>query len=191
MLRCTEIGVNALRMHRAIGNSRRCAVTDQFVQKALCDKFRVLLIGKFLLCHECIGVEPFEKIGGIGRNNLRLRIMDMRIDEAGQDEMWPMIGNLYVAACFSAYLGIISEARDAAIFDKHSTIFDIAIGLTVIQTLRFVTKGQHAATDEKFAHYYFAPAVADSYQEASSLRSSLLTPVTLAGGMAWDRPACK
>src|SRR5690606_324354 len=104
------------------------------------------------------------QIGCIGSDDLCLRIMDMRIDEAGENQVRAMVGDFYVAACLATYFSIISKTQDAAILNQNGAVFDIAVCGVVIEALRLVTKGQHAAADQKLGHQigpYFWPCVAD------------------------------
>ncbi len=52
------------------------------------------LVAELLLLDEGVGVEPFEQRAGIGADHLHLREMDMRIDEAGQDQVRPVVDDL-------------------------------------------------------------------------------------------------
>ncbi|ENT02637.1 hypothetical protein B989_00639 [Brucella sp. 56/94] len=133
-------------------------MADQLVKKVFRDEFGVLFVGKFLLGHKCIGVEPFQKIGSIGSHDLRLRIMDMRVDEARHNEVRAVIGEFHIRARFTADLGIVAKAQDTAVFDQNRTVFDIAIGMAVIEALRLVTKSQHTAADEKLCHSVLVPS---------------------------------
>ncbi len=140
MLRSAEIGIRALGMHGTISD-RRGGAGGSTRQKVFRDKFGVLFVGKFLLGHKCIGVEPFQKIGSIGSHDLRLRIMDMRVDEARHNEVRAVIGEFHIRARFTADS---RHSRQGAGYGRFSTrtalLFDIAIGMAVIEALRLVTK---------------------------------------------------
>ncbi len=71
----------------------------------------MLLVGEFLFSDERIGVEPLQQIGCVGSDYLRLRIMDMRIDETGQNQVRAMVGDIDVATSLGTDFSIVSRRR--------------------------------------------------------------------------------
>ena len=74
-------------MRRAIGDRRGGAVARQFVEEEFGDACCVHRIAEFLFLDEGVFLEPFEELRAVGRDHLGLRIMDMRVDKAGHDEL--------------------------------------------------------------------------------------------------------
>ena len=67
-------------------------------------------IGEFLLLDEGVFLQPFEQLRAIGRDHLRLRIVDMGVDESGQNQR---VGVMFDRAAAGSR-GISSAAGPAA-----------------------------------------------------------------------------
>ena len=102
-----------------------------------------------------------------------------------------VINNLRLRACNQSEGRIFTGLDDLAILDQNRTIVEIAIGGLIVDAFRLVDKCQHAAAQKQFAHCTVPPLTVVSYQLASRRRSSSVMPLTLAGGMACDLPACR
>ena len=83
-------------MDGAIDHRRRRAPAEQLVEKERGDRRAMGGIGELLLLDEGVVVQPVEQLRAVGADDARLRIMDMRVDEAGQDEPAGMIVDVRV-----------------------------------------------------------------------------------------------
>ena len=79
-----EEGVDRFRMDRAIDHRRRRALAEQFVEEEAGDCVGMRGIGELLLLDERVFLQPLEQLRAIGADDPRLRIVDMRVDEARQ-----------------------------------------------------------------------------------------------------------
>ena len=73
-------------MHSAIDHRGRGAGAKQFVEKELGPACAMRGIGEFLLLDKSIVLQPVEELRPVGADDLGLRIVDVRVDEAGHDE---------------------------------------------------------------------------------------------------------
>src|SRR6218665_1604339 len=117
--------------------------------------------------------------------------MQMRVDQAGQDEVRPVVGALHAGTGNPVDIGMVADSGDLAVADQNRPILHGEVGCGIIDALGLIDEGQQAATDQEFVHRFFPPFTTVSYQATSSLRSSSVTAVTLAGGIACERPACR
>ena len=85
LMRLGEEGFGRLLVHRAIGGDRRRAVADHLVEEQPRDAAAVLGVAELRLFREGVVVQPVEQFGAVGGDDLHLREMHMRVDEAGQD----------------------------------------------------------------------------------------------------------
>ena len=60
-------------------------------------------------------VQPVEQFGAIGGDDLHLREMHMGVDEAGQEEMRPVVDHLDAVAGLRRDLGIGADGGDLAV----------------------------------------------------------------------------
>ena len=75
-----------IRMRRAVGKRRGGAVARQLVEEKFGVARGVRGIGEFLLFDEGVFLQPFEELRAIGGDHLRLRVVDMGVDESGQNQ---------------------------------------------------------------------------------------------------------
>src|SRR5690606_36771908 len=135
------------------------------------------------------GVQPFEKLRTVGSDRLSLREVQMRVDKARQNEVRPMIGHLEIGASKLTDVSMIACVHHLAATHEDGTVLEVAIGGRVVDALRLGDEGQLPSADQEFTHWVVSPLTALSYHATKSLRSSSETWVTLAGGMACERPA--
>lgn len=189
-------GVGGGFVHGAIGSGRGGAVAQQLVIKMRGDALGMGALDEAAFFREGIGVQPFQQIGGIGADDLHLREMQVHVDEAGHDEMRPVVFFLDVFRRCVANIGVFANGGNPAVFEKQAAILDIEVALRIVDRERRAAEAQQAATQQNHAHSVFpsafpAPETALSYQAVSTLRSSGVMAVMLPGGMAWLRLACK
>jgi hypothetical protein len=89
-----EEGFGRLAMHRAIDRSRRRPVRQQLVEQEARQHLGLALMRQLLLLDEGVLVEPLHQLGAIGRDHLRLRHVQMRIDEARHDQIRAVVDDL-------------------------------------------------------------------------------------------------
>lgn len=183
-------------MHGAIGGGGGGAVAQKLIVKMRGDALGMCGFDEAAFFREGVGVQPFEKIGGIGTDDLHLREMQVHVDKARHDEMRPVILFLDLFRCLLANIGVFADGGDLAVFEQQAAILNVEIALRIVDGERRAAEAQQAATQQYHAHSVFPSAfpVSDtalSYQAVSTLRSSGVMAVMLPGGMAWLRPACK
>jgi hypothetical protein len=77
-------------------------------------------VGEALFFDEGVGVEPFEQVGGVAGGHLHLREVNMRVDEAGHQQMRPMINDLDVRWRLRGDIPIGAGSDDQAVFDSNA-----------------------------------------------------------------------
>ncbi len=82
-----EKGVHRFWPHRAIDRRCRCALTNEFVEKETRDDVGMLRVRELLLFHKRVFLQPVEQLRAVGADHARLRIVNMRVDEAGQNQL--------------------------------------------------------------------------------------------------------
>jgi hypothetical protein len=78
--------------------------------------------------------------------------MHMRVDEAGQDEMRPVVDAFCARSGLGRHVGIGPGGDDLAIVDQQPTILLIAVGGVVVRIIRPAQEGQRAAAKKYLAH---------------------------------------
>ncbi len=84
-------------------------------------------IGKALLFHEGVARQPFHELRTIGGDHLRLRQMDMGIDEARADEMRAMVDKLCPRRQAGQQRGCLPTADDQALLHHQQAVSDEAM----------------------------------------------------------------
>ncbi len=82
-----EERVDRLGVDGAIDARRRRALAEQLVEEEARHRLAVAEIGEFLLLDEGVFLQPIEKLRAVGADDAGLGIMDVRVDEAGHDEL--------------------------------------------------------------------------------------------------------
>ena len=157
-------------------------MADEGVVKLHRHRISMALLGEFLLFDEGVGIEPFQQRSSIGRHHLALHIMQMQIDETGQDQVGAMIDDLGPGKIGR---GEIAHGNHLAVLDADRAVREIEIALGIVEVLRRAVKTQHPTAQNGPAHE-FAPS---RYHSTSSARSASVISVRLPGGMAWLQPA--
>jgi len=183
-----KIRIDRLRMHAAIGRGRGRTMPDQLVEEARSDARGVPGITELLLLDEGVGVEPFEQVRRIRADHLHLRHMDVRIDEARQDQVRPVIDHRMMRRRFGVELADHDDLAIAA--DDDRAVLDVTIARRIIEPLRLRDKAQHPPAE----HLHVGRIVrheplASRYHCTISARSAGVISLTLPGGMAVENPA--
>ena len=93
LLRRFEERVDGVRVHRAETRDGRGAIAQALVQENFRDGACVRAIGELLLGDECVLLEPVEQLFAVCADDLRLRVVDVAIDESRQHER---IGSVFL-----------------------------------------------------------------------------------------------
>ncbi|MCY1242367.1 hypothetical protein D9M72_553250 [compost metagenome] len=141
------------------------------------------------LLREGVGVQPFEQIGCVGRHHLHLREMQVRVDEAGHDQVRAMIDFRHTFRSVCLHRGVSATRKDLATLDQKCAVALIAIGGAVVDRRWRAVEAQQSAADEGGGHCVLPSSTALSNQAVSNWRSSVVMSVTFPGGIAWLRPA--
>ena len=86
-----EDRIDRCRVHRREDHRGRRAVAQKLVEEERRDLARVRRIREAAFRRERVEVEPFEKLLAVRRDDVRLRVMDVRVDEARQDQPAPVV----------------------------------------------------------------------------------------------------
>ena len=89
-------------------------------------------VGEFRLFRKRIGVQPVEQFGAIGRDDLHLREMRMRVDEARQHQMRPVVDRCRPVARLPLDSRIDAGRNDPAVADQQAAVFLVALGGIVV-----------------------------------------------------------
>lgn len=120
--RLLEEGVHRLRMHGAIDHGRGGAAAQQFAQEHAGHALRVRRVGKLLLGHEGVLVEPFEQLLAVRGHHLGLRIVDMGVDETRADDAVRIVRDGRAGRQTLAYRLCRAEVADAAGVDHDQRV---------------------------------------------------------------------
>ena len=127
-LRFREEGFGRLRMHRAKGDSGRRAVAQELVEEETRIAGAMGRICKLLFLDEGVFSQPFEKLRAEAPDHLGLREMDVRIDEARQDEVGAMILDRRAVRQRGDERPRFTRLSHEAVFDDQRAVFDIVPG---------------------------------------------------------------
>ena len=82
-------------------------------------------IGEFLLLDEGIVVQPIEELRAVGADDLSLRIVDVRVDEAGHDKAAGMIVDCRAWRRACKHLARLSYGFDKSVRDQNRPVLEI------------------------------------------------------------------
>ena len=85
------------------------------------------LLGELLLLDESVLVQPLHQLRAIGGDHLRLRHVDMGVDEPRRDQMRAMISNCGAGRQRRQQLCRFAGSLDQAVFDDEQPVLDIAM----------------------------------------------------------------
>ena len=177
-------------MRRAVDGRRGGAVAQDLVQEEPGDARRVCGIGELLLLDEGVTVEPLEQLRAIGRDHPRLRIVDVGIDQAGQDQAVRVVIDCRPRRHFRQQVRGVACPSDPPVLDHQQTVGLIPIARCRPYLGRIIEEFQQRAAygasvgghgRQPSCHSIGAPA---AIQAASICRSSSDSSVMLPGGMA-------
>ncbi len=127
-----EERVDRLRVDGAIDRGRRRPVRQARVEEQVGDAARVRVIGELALGGERVVVEPVDQPLAAGADDLGLRIMDVRVDEAGNDQRIAIGRDRQSRGHLRGQRAMVAERDDATLVDH-----DQRVGL--VMQRRFVT----------------------------------------------------
>ena len=82
-------------------------------------------IGELLLLDEGIVVQPVEELRAVGADDLSLRIVDVRVDEAGHDKAAGMVVDRHAWRRACKHLARLSYRFDTSVRDENRTVLEI------------------------------------------------------------------
>ena len=82
-------------------------------------------VGEPLLLDEGVVVQPVEQLRAIGGDHLRLRIVDVHIDQPGHDERARMIVERRVRRGAGKNVARLADRRDPPVLDENRPVLDI------------------------------------------------------------------
>ncbi len=135
------------------------AVTQQFVTEVARNVTRMRGIGEGRFSGEDVPFQPVEELFAISRDAVHLRVVDMRIDEAGHDQAGQMFDRHIGEA--GREIGIGAARDDDAVFDDQQTVGVVADGLRI---------------DDRVAAYrQDCPSKCAGHQSGSAVRNARTT----------------
>ena len=78
-------GIDGLRMHRREHQRRGSSVAQQLVEEHLRNLRGMGGVRETRLDRKGVALQPLQQLFAVGRDHIRLRIVDMAVDETGQD----------------------------------------------------------------------------------------------------------
>ncbi len=107
--------------------------------------------------NEGIFLQPFEQLRAVGGDDLRLRKMDVRVDESRQDQCVGEMFDRHSRGQQRRDLVCRADRVDAAVFDDDDAVFDVPITLRIAGAGRRAQEGQQPAAYR--AHTELRPIV--------------------------------
>src|SRR5690606_40560275 len=116
-----EQRVDRCYMHGGEGGGGGGAVTQQFVTEEVGDLGGVGRVGEAALGGEGVFLQPFEQLLAVAGDDVGLRVMDVGVDEAGQDQLAAVIGERRAGRQLRQQLGRRAAFGDVAVaHDQHA-----------------------------------------------------------------------
>ena len=104
-------------------------------------------IGEPLLGRPHMVVEPVEQLRRVGRDYLRLGIVDMRIDETRHDDVARIVVDGQVRRQAAKHPPRLARADDQSILDDQDAVLDVVVAGTFADRRWIVAEAQQAAPD--------------------------------------------
>ncbi len=114
-------------MHGTVDAGRRGAAGQQLFEEEARLPLGMGGIGGFLLLHEGVAVEPVDQLRAIGGDDLRLRQMQMRVDEARHDQVRPVIDDLGAVRKLRKQRGGGARRQDEPVADQQQPVLEVAV----------------------------------------------------------------
>ena len=140
-----EEGVHRLGMHGAIDRRRRGAGAQQLTEEQLRHGIGMRLVGELGLRDEGVLVEPGEELLAEGPDHLHLRVMDMRVDEAGAEDGVGVVGDGHPGRHPVAQGGVVAHPRDLAAIDQHERVRNVDEAVLGVRLEGIVPEGDRAS----------------------------------------------
>ena len=115
-------------------------MAQHFVAEKRRHRVSMSAVGKAFLLGEDVPVEPFEQPVAMRGNAVGLRVMDMRVDKAGDDQLARPVRHRRVGEA-GCECGMVAERDDDAIVDHQQSIGMVMDGV-VTSDLRVVGDAQ-------------------------------------------------
>ena len=89
-------------------------------------------VSEFHLLGESVGVEPVQQLGAVRGDDLGLRKMNVRVDEAGHDQTWAVVVGRQARRQGRQKVRSLSSGGDDAFCAGDQPVLDIADGFLAI-----------------------------------------------------------
>ncbi len=122
-----EERLHRFRPHRAVDDRRRRALAEHLVEEEVRDRRGMRGIREFLLFDERVFLQPVQQLRAIGADDAGLGIMDMRVDEARQDQLAGVIVDHGSRRRLRLDVGGIAGGENAPVRDERRAVVEIAM----------------------------------------------------------------
>ena len=152
-----EIGLGRSGMRRAKGDTGRGALTQQLVEEGPGDARGMGRVGEPRFGREDIAVQPFEQLLAPGGHHLRLRQVDMGIDEARKQQVRAVVAERGTGGGQRGHRVMRADRCHPAVAHEDGAILVTGEGGGVLRACRLVEEPQDAAAQQKIGHGAGAP----------------------------------
>ena len=111
------------------GEDQRCrrAVAQELGQEEVGDFARVLGVGEAPLDREGVALEPFEELLAVRCDDVGLRIVDVRVDEARHDQLAGIVGELHALRQPGQQRVRRAGGGDLAVVQHQQTVVEVFV----------------------------------------------------------------
>ncbi|MNP28141.1 hypothetical protein D3C76_1210910 [compost metagenome] len=85
-------------------------------------------IGELALGGEGVGVQPVQQLLAVGGDHAGLRVVDVGVDEAGDDQRVAVFDDLHAAYARQQVAGM-ADVDDLAVFHDQQAVFEVFVGV--------------------------------------------------------------
>ena len=122
-------------------------MAEQFVEEEARHRGAVGGVGELLLFDEGVFVEPVQELRAVGADHAGLRIMDVRVDQAGQHQLAGMVVDRRVFRRAAKNLARLADGGDQPVFDRQCAVVDQPPGARAGEA-RIIAEGENAAAND-------------------------------------------
>ena len=169
-----EKGLGRFGSYGAIDHRGRGAMPSQFIEKEAGDRGGVRGVRELLLLDESVFLQPLQKLRAVGGDDPGLRVMDMRVDESGQNQPTPIIVDDGVGRRVGEHVGSIADRDDPPSLHFKSAVFNIAIRRDPSAARRIPERKEPTANDARHVRISFSRSKAMRSISASAVAISAL-----------------
>ena len=115
-------------MHAGEDHGRRRSVAQQFIEEEASHFTGMRRVAKALLGRKCVALQPLEQLLAVGSDDVRLRIMDVGIDEAWSNESAAAVDSHGIARQIVFYRRPCNGLLDLSLADQQCAVVEIDVG---------------------------------------------------------------